>query len=97
MTKRERSTTYDKVLVILVDAYGSTEDYQGMEIDAKNLTEEEMEILYRSGPDAREKYRNLAGCGGDDFTGFWSAVPEGNIAKFSEKYHCKVILAYLNE
>ena len=106
MAKREReSVNVEKILVIMTDAYGSTEDYPAVGTDISNLSDAEIQMLYRSTPGTRRnKIRECnddfdLGSGFDDAfpASIWEVVKEESIAEYTCAHHCRVIIAYFSE
>lgn len=81
-----------KVLVMLVDIYGSTEDYSGYYTDRSNLSSSDIELLQRSIPDNREgtilDFENSS---------IWTFVNEKDFPEFTLNNHCQLVIAYENE
>lgn len=96
------------VLVILLDAYGGTENYPIFYANAMYLTEREKSRLHRSIPTSR-KFHAIIGCrGGYDFghdnegnpepDTIWETLPKDEmLSEFTNKHKCQVYLAYANE
>lgn len=96
------------VLVILIDAYGGTENYPVFYANEMYLTTTEKSYLHRSTPNQR-KFRKIPGCHGDYDFGennneekepdtFWTALrKDEDISEFTAANKCQVYLAYANE
>jgi hypothetical protein len=93
-------------LVMLGDAYGTTENYPAYYTCWSKLTPEQREALYRSVPSSRAGC--VPGCDDDhDFGEGRDHILEGNIwtcltedeqlSAFTRANHCEMTVAYFNE
>ena len=96
MSKRERESTSEPayLVVILVDVYGSTEDYGGYYRLFSH--EEDYSKILRSTPTER-RGMPLFTKEGDFETPLWFHFKEDTLQDFTKENHCVVMIAYMNE
>lgn len=87
----------EKLVVLLMDAYGDTSPGDFLATSKSNFTEEKIEKMYRSVPSSRARdsleFYNKDG----SLKEIWGSFKERELISYTSMHRCTMVIAYMNE